>query len=44
MLSNRLKERDRALTTLQEIQAEVESLQSQIPNFKQEKKKVHREV
>jgi chromosome segregation ATPase len=42
--ATRIKERDRAIKRMKEVEVEVEHLHSQLPVYKQEKEKASREV
>jgi hypothetical protein len=44
VLNKAMKERDRVITRLQQMQLDVGKLESTLPILKQEKKKIHREV
>lgn len=44
VLNKALKERDKVITRLQEMQLDVGKLESTLPILKQEKKKIQREV
>jgi len=42
--ATRIKERDRAIKRMKEVEVEVDHLRSQLPVYKQEKEKASREV